>query len=281
MSGGPDVGCQTWRRHSCLPRRDWSRRSRSAPMHSTTDSQTHAERVPPLPGSLLCKQRFDATRLRFSPNDRRTHLARRSPRCGPRLDSPAWPSIPLKTGAVAMGRPSAAGARERDWRGWHRPPDRSDPAVRRAAEMPPQPALWAPEPGTSVQSPRSRESGPSKRTRGLRKACGEVDTLREEGCREGATSQRAIFPQDIGGGDGAESLARQDSAFRPGKFSYGGACAETSLGAAGTSACATTRELYSTFLRDILAQLHRAECAETSLGAAGTSACATTLELGR
>jgi hypothetical protein len=238
------------RRHLWLPRRDsrygseprMSRHCRSAPMHSTIDIQTDTERVPPLPGSLRCEQRFVAIRLRSSPNDRRTQPARMSPPCGPGFDLPAWPLIPLALGAIATGQSSAGEAGERDWRELHRPPDRCDRAARRAAKMP-QLELWAPEPGTSVQWPWNRDSGPSKRMRLLTKACGEADTLREEGCREGATLQRAIFLPDVDEGGGGETLAHQNSAFRLGKFSLRNECAETSLGAADTSVCATLLEL--------------------------------------
>ncbi len=203
-------GVKMWRGHSCLQRRDSSRRSRSALTRSTIDSPSHAEPVPPSPGSLRYRLRCAATRLRAEPNGRTARLARMFPRCGPGSNSPASPWIPLEIAVAAMARSSAGEVREYDWRGWHTLPNHSDPTVRRAAKTPRQPALWAPEPDIRARCASRRETDPSKRRRRPRKAYGEEGTLREEGCREDATSQTAIFLPDSGGGDGGENLAYQE-----------------------------------------------------------------------
>ncbi len=203
-----------WRGHSCLPRRDSSRRSR----RSTTGSPMHAEQVRLSPGFVRCRQQLAAARLHLSPNGRKTPPARTSPRCGPTADSLVAPSIPSAIAGVAIRRSSGAAERGHDWRGWRTRPGRSGPTLPHAAEMSRPLAPRAPAPDTLARCAWYRDIDPSKRRLHPKRACRAEDTLHKEGCREDSRSQRAISRPDVGEVNGGEIPACYVSAVSKGQI---------------------------------------------------------------
>src|SRR5258707_15061 len=93
------------------------------------------------------------------------------------------------------------------------------------------------EPNTSAQDAWCPDSDPSTRTRFPRYAFREEDRAHGEGCREDATSRRTIFPPGADAGVAGESRAYRIVLVLVANSHK--KSAETSLGAADTSVCAT------------------------------------------
>jgi len=234
-------GRPTWRRHSCLQRRDSSRRSAR---RWTIDSPQRAQPAPLSPGSPRCRPQFDSTPVHLEPSGRRIQPARTLPRCGPRTGSPPWPLLLSGIAVTVKVRFSAIEVRAHGWTGSHKPPDRNAPAMPLAAEPQQSGLRFAPESSTWGRSGWYLGTGPSKRKRRPRRAWRQEDTWHGEGYREDARSRKATFPRDTGAaaGDGIlpYPIVHSGSVNSRRNIPLGRKSAETSLGAADTSVCATS-----------------------------------------
>jgi len=235
-----------WRRHSCLQRRDSSRRRGALAPRSTIDNPRLSVPAPLLRDYPRCNSRSDSIPVHLAPSGRRTRPARTSLLCGPELDSPAGPSLLSGIAAVATVRFSATEVHAHGLTGPRRLPDHSDPVRPPAGETQRSGARSALEPGTSARGERCRGGDPSRQRRRRRKAWRQEDTSHEGGCHEDARSQRATVLRDTDGEAGVGILAylllvrgrlpeSRRMCWRERKS------AETSPGAADTSVCATSR----------------------------------------